>query len=280
MGFRFRKSIKIIPGVKLNVTKNGISSVSVGKRGASVNIGKKGVKSTVGIPGTGLSYQTTHTSTKKKATREHAQEIKDTWIDNKVKIKKNSNIFVKIILTGFIILCPFIFSWFTLKKGYSNVSRCLAFSWMFFFIIIGVFSDPPKESINNNNLFKKVLNVSEYYFTINNKQAVSINCGRNKDNFIEITIAKSNIKNGYKTYQKYGSDKNINASATINKIYFCLSSKHETFINFSINKINKKEKTAEIIFSGRLVSQRYNKFIEVKETKVIISGNDFYNLTK
>lgn len=44
MGFNFRKSFKIAPGVKLNVTKNGISSVSVGKNGARVNVGKKGLK--------------------------------------------------------------------------------------------------------------------------------------------------------------------------------------------------------------------------------------------
>lgn len=56
MGFNFRKSLKIAPGVKLNVTKKGISSLSVGKNGARVNIGKKGTKTTVGIPGIGLSY--------------------------------------------------------------------------------------------------------------------------------------------------------------------------------------------------------------------------------
>ena len=56
MGFNFRKSLKIAPGVKVNVTKNGISSLSVGKNGARVNLGKKGTKATVGIPGSGLSH--------------------------------------------------------------------------------------------------------------------------------------------------------------------------------------------------------------------------------
>ena len=56
MGFRFRKSIKILPGVKINLTKNGISSASIGKSGANINIGKKGTRTTVGIPGSGLSY--------------------------------------------------------------------------------------------------------------------------------------------------------------------------------------------------------------------------------
>jgi hypothetical protein len=37
MGFRFRKSIKLIPGVMLNFSKSGIST-SNGKPGATVNI--------------------------------------------------------------------------------------------------------------------------------------------------------------------------------------------------------------------------------------------------
>lgn len=58
MGFRFRKSISICPGVRLNFGKSGLSSLGVGPRGASVSIGKRGVHSNVGIPGTGLSHRT------------------------------------------------------------------------------------------------------------------------------------------------------------------------------------------------------------------------------
>ncbi len=56
MGFRFRKSIKLFPGFKINLTHKGISSASIGKPGASLNIGKKSTRTSVGIPGTGLSY--------------------------------------------------------------------------------------------------------------------------------------------------------------------------------------------------------------------------------
>ena len=58
MGFKFRKSIKLLPGVKLNLSKKGISSVSIGKKGATVNISEKGIQTTLGIPGTGMSYTT------------------------------------------------------------------------------------------------------------------------------------------------------------------------------------------------------------------------------
>src|ERR1039457_2456723 len=55
MGFRFRRSIKILPGVRLNFGKRGIST-SIGIRGAHVTVGKTGTRTTVGLPGSGLSY--------------------------------------------------------------------------------------------------------------------------------------------------------------------------------------------------------------------------------
>lgn len=57
MGFRFRKSISIIPGVRLNLS-NGGASMSVGPRGASVSFTKRGTYANFGLPGTGLSYRT------------------------------------------------------------------------------------------------------------------------------------------------------------------------------------------------------------------------------
>ena len=54
MPIRFRRTFKIFPGVKINVSKGGIS-VSVGTKGATLNFSKRGVKQTLGIPGSGLS---------------------------------------------------------------------------------------------------------------------------------------------------------------------------------------------------------------------------------
>jgi hypothetical protein len=54
MPIRFRRTFKILPGVKVNMSKGGIS-VTVGPRGFHLNFGKHGVRQTVGIPGSGLS---------------------------------------------------------------------------------------------------------------------------------------------------------------------------------------------------------------------------------
>jgi len=55
MGFSFRRSIKIAPGVRLNFSKSGVST-SLGTRGARVTLGHGKVRKTIGIPGTGVSY--------------------------------------------------------------------------------------------------------------------------------------------------------------------------------------------------------------------------------
>jgi len=56
MPTRFRRTVKIAPGVRFNIGKKS-GSVSIGKRGASMNFGKRGVYGNVGLPGTGLSYR-------------------------------------------------------------------------------------------------------------------------------------------------------------------------------------------------------------------------------
>ena len=67
MSFRFRKSVKICKGFKVNFSKSG-ASLSVGGRGHSVNLRKRS-RATFGIPGTGLSYSTSLTSNNNSAKR-------------------------------------------------------------------------------------------------------------------------------------------------------------------------------------------------------------------
>ena len=57
MGVRFRKSVKICKGVKINFSKSG-ASLSLGGRGLGATLGGRGTHVHAGIPGTGLSYTT------------------------------------------------------------------------------------------------------------------------------------------------------------------------------------------------------------------------------
>lgn len=59
MGFRFRRSMKIAPGIRLNLTKTGVG-ISAGVRGARVSVHSSGrTTTTAGLPGTGLSWVST-----------------------------------------------------------------------------------------------------------------------------------------------------------------------------------------------------------------------------
>ena len=55
MGFRYRSSIRLAKGLRINLSKSG-ASLSVGRPGATLNFGRRGTRATVGLPGTGLSW--------------------------------------------------------------------------------------------------------------------------------------------------------------------------------------------------------------------------------
>ena len=78
MGLRFRKSVTLCKGVKLNFGKSGMS-VSVGGKGYRKTINTKGqVTTSMGIPGTGIYY----TDTKKIGGNNQSSSRKNTSISN------------------------------------------------------------------------------------------------------------------------------------------------------------------------------------------------------
>ena len=77
MPIRFRKTFKVLPGVKINLSRGGIST-TVGPRGFHLTFNKSGVRQSVGLPGTGLSEssylvkkESEHNSQQNHETTEH-----------------------------------------------------------------------------------------------------------------------------------------------------------------------------------------------------------------
>ena len=56
MSWRFRQSFKLIPGLKLNLGKTGLS-LSFGGAPLTLNVGPRGVYGTASIPGTGIQFR-------------------------------------------------------------------------------------------------------------------------------------------------------------------------------------------------------------------------------
>lgn len=89
MGLRFRKTISLLPGVRLNISKSGIG-VSAGVPGLRGSINTSGrVTGTASIPGTGVSYvKTKQLGSKKKKTAEKSKSSKASEEKTKTKAAK------------------------------------------------------------------------------------------------------------------------------------------------------------------------------------------------
>jgi hypothetical protein len=72
MPVRFRRTFQILPGVRINVSRHGIS-VSVGPRGAHLTFSKFGVRQSVGLPGSGLSETSYIVGGNRDAEKEHSE---------------------------------------------------------------------------------------------------------------------------------------------------------------------------------------------------------------
>lgn len=137
MGLNFRKSFKIAPGVRLNIGKKGISSISMGTKGARVSVGKKGTRSTVGIPGSGLSYSS-YSPHQSKSKVQSVQQAEYDEINSPPPLNYYAELPVRqvgLLLGLGIFILPFIFAWLTLRQGYSTPARVISMIWMVFIII-------------------------------------------------------------------------------------------------------------------------------------------------
>ena len=74
MGWRYRKRIKILPGIHINISKSGIST-NIGVKGANVSFGPKGTYVNTGFPGTGLYRRDKIAEYKKKSQNSAFQSV-------------------------------------------------------------------------------------------------------------------------------------------------------------------------------------------------------------
>lgn len=80
MALRFRRSIKLAPGLRLNLSGSG-TSLTIGPRGASLNFGSRGAFLNTGISGTGLYSRSRLGSTPSRATAQPGKVSVSATID-------------------------------------------------------------------------------------------------------------------------------------------------------------------------------------------------------
>jgi hypothetical protein len=94
MAIRFRKSIKLAPGVRLNLSGSG-ASWTFGPKGASVGVGKRGTYLNAGIPGSGLYTRQALTSERRSPGRTSASAVGHTRVSLTVSVSDDGEITFK-----------------------------------------------------------------------------------------------------------------------------------------------------------------------------------------
>ena len=105
MGLRFRRSMKILPGIRLNFGKSSVG-ISAGVPGARVSLNSSGrVTGTAGIPGSGLYWVESRSIKKKRAKSKSPRKAastrrEETIIDEKIPVEDESTIIESLHIDG------------------------------------------------------------------------------------------------------------------------------------------------------------------------------------
>jgi len=148
MAWSYRKRITIAPGVRLNVSKKGVST-TLGMRGSSINFGQNGIYLNTGIPGTGIY-------SRKKISGGNSQITTPTHILENKKNKSNSNTnFVAILLMFF-----FVIVMFYVNNIIGFISLSVSIILALFLIVRKGFEKEKKKKASSNE--EKTYNIEEY----------------------------------------------------------------------------------------------------------------------
>lgn len=97
MGLRYRRSIKIAPGVKINFNSKS-TSVTIGPKGFKHTVSSSGrTSTTVSLPGTGLSY----TSTSSNKQPQQYQQLNNIPLSNAISPRSKKITLLLCIFLGF-----------------------------------------------------------------------------------------------------------------------------------------------------------------------------------
>ncbi len=176
MGFKFRKSFKIAPGIKFNVNKKSVG-FTFGKRGAHFTINSKGKRTTsIGIPGTGLSY-TSSSGGKKSSKKQTVKQQNNIEVNNSIENKgTNQTAYHKNL---FLILGILIILW-----GLSAAN--------IFILALGIFCIYKSQRYNNNLLeLKNKEVIANYNISASDLMNISTYCKQLKETIDLIETSKN-----------------------------------------------------------------------------------------
>lgn len=172
------------------------------------------------------------------------------------------------------------------KKGTSKaitLFASLSTAFLSFVIIIVVASSTIFTNNKDTTQSLIVFSVSDYNYTMKDKQSVSIIFGKTNEQYYDLTVFRDSIKPGIelnKTKQNYIDA--LDASATFGKDNYVFINKdgYEPFISFKIKELNYELKKAKIDISLKLYNINNKEIKELKNCEIEIKDTMFDNLVK
>ncbi|MGI0120318.1 hypothetical protein [Zooshikella sp. RANM57] len=140
--------------------------------------------------------------------------------------------------------------------------------------IVGCIIDPVVKS--EPIVISNMLSVSDFPYTMGDKQAVSFHAGPNKDNYLDITILRENVKEG-KSFNSIKRNNNSLFSTTLHwdgKTYY-QSANADTWATMSIEKLTND--SAIISFSGQYADGDNDKLIKVGPSRIELKEQNLHN---
>ncbi|WP_419782375.1 hypothetical protein [Malaciobacter marinus] len=158
-------------------------------------------------------------------------------------------------------------------------SKNLIIIGVFFLIIASILyfkaEDTKTISINKD---LKTFNVSDYKYTLDNKPAISISIGESKDNYVDLSILRKDVKNNFSIDTRDNKDKKIiDIVATWNGNTYFQNKKEASFVNVKILELDKTNNIAKFSIKAKLFSSTNNNSFKINTT-TIIKDKQFQNL--
>lgn len=133
----------------------------------------------------------------------------------------------------------------------------------------------------------EIIRVSDFELSLGEKPAVSIAFGESETKWCDLTIQRENVAQGYKIVSdRSGRYNELSLSCNSEKNLYLGSAHHPTRIDLELVSIDASNKKAEAVISAKLInSERVTKkqsdeFAELKNVRLVITGQNFDNLTK
>jgi len=117
MPIRFHRQFTLFPGVKVNVSKTGMS-ITLGGKGFHLNLSKRGVMQTTNLPGKGLSHRSYILKNEgDNESKEDDEEEKRSSSEGKAKRRKRTHEGTNLFSLGFFPLFDRCFVLYLLRRA-------------------------------------------------------------------------------------------------------------------------------------------------------------------